>query len=65
MVVQPKGMLQLLLGLQLHPVGEAGKVLCVEVGGDGQVEISGKELVLDLLVECGLHLVVHRDLFGG
>jgi len=62
-VVEPQRVLQLLLCLQLHPVGEAGKVLGLEVGGHGQIEISGEELVLDLLVESGLHRIVHCDLW--
>jgi hypothetical protein len=50
-VVELHRVLALLVGLQPHPVGEAGQVLAVAVRRHRQVQVRRVELVLELLVE--------------
>ena len=45
------GVIPFLLRLHLVPVGEAIQSLVLEIGGELQIQVSGVELLIDLLVQ--------------
>ena len=56
------GVIPLLLGLYLVPVGEAVQALVLKEGGELQIEIGGVELLVDLLVEQLCNFLVQHVL---
>ena len=58
-VAEDKGMVELLLGLDVVPVGEALQALLLVVVGEGQVQVGGVQLLVDLVVKQFVHTLIH------
>ena len=61
-LVEQHGVIPLLLGLDLVPVGKAVKALCRKVVGEVQIQVGGVKLLVDLLVQqAGDSFVQHGN----